>query len=187
MKLKHIIFSLLSIQLTVLDLQAMELGDAIIGGTGCNGPTQLRLSDDGRLTLPIRARVNKKSDVVFDRKSCNIRIPVTGAPNEKLQLLDVAQVVRVVGYVGADIKSTLNVSLVGVRTSDLILAVKAIENNVSVVEVVRSENAKVLAESVCGKDTMLTANVNILATGEARAFASTGATEVTLRVVNCDN
>lgn len=187
MKLKHILFSLLSIQLTTLNLQAIELGEAIIGGTGCYGQTHLTLSEDGRLTLPIRARVNKKSDIAFDRKSCNIRIPVTGAPNEKLQLLDVAQVVRIVGYVGADIKSTLNVSLFGVRTSDLTLTVKAVENNISVVEVVRSENAKVLAESICGKDTMLTANLNILATGEARAFASTGATEVTLRVVNCDN
>lgn len=187
MKLKHIIFSLLSIQLTALNLQAMQLGEPIIGGTGCYGPTQIKLSEEGRLTLPIRARVNKKSDVAFDRKSCNIRIPVTGAPNEKLQLLDVSQVVRVVGYVGADIKSTLNVSLVGVRTSDLILAVKAVDNNISVVEIVKSENAKVLAESTCGKDAMLTANLNILATGEARAFASTGATEVTLRVVSCGN
>lgn len=187
MRLNHIIFSLLSVQLTSLAVHSMELGQAIIGGTGCYGSTQLRLSEDGRLTLPIKARVNKKAETAFERKSCNVRIPITAGANEKLQLLDVSQVVRVVGYVGAEIKSTLNVSLVGVRTSDLILAVSATEKNISIVEVLKSENAKVLAESVCGKDTMLTANLNILTTGEARSFASTGATEVKLRVVSCAN
>lgn len=186
MRLKYIIFSLLSIQLTVLSSQALELGDVAIGGTGCFGSTELIIGDNGRLVLPVRVRVNKKSDSAFDRKSCNIRIPVTLNANEKLQILDVKQAVRVVAYKGSEVKSTVNVSLVGQKTNDLILAVSAVENNISLVDAVRSEPSRVLAESKCGASTMLTGNMNVLVTGAAKAFVSTAATQVTLQVVSCE-
>ncbi len=187
MRPSHILFSLLLVSLTVISSQAMELGPAAIAGNGCYGATQIIETGDGRLILPIRVRVNKKADAAFDRKTCNVRVPVSLAANEKLEVLDVSYPLRVVAYQGSEVKSALNVSIVGQRTSDLALTVTAIDQNISMTELLQTEPSKVLAESKCGVDTMLTGNLSVLVTGQARAFVSTGSSQVALKVVACGN
>ncbi len=187
MILNQIVFSLLLTLVTAFSVQAMELGPIALGGNGCYGTSQLIETTEGRLLLPLRVRVNKKADTAFDRKTCNIRIPISLAANEKLQILDVSHRLRVFAYQGAEVKASLNISLVGQKTSDLVFAVKAVDKNISLVKIVKSDAAKVLAESKCGQDTMLAGNLNVLVTGQAGALISTGSTQVTLRVVSCDN
>ena len=91
----------------VIQAHAFQMGELITGGTGCFGSSKIVAvsGTEGRYVLPLRVRVNKKSEATFDRKSCQIRLPIDLNPNEKLQLLDLSQVVRVVGQKNLDIKT----------------------------------------------------------------------------------
>lgn len=188
MKLTQVVSLVLAIQFTAFSLQALELGNIIISGSGCYGSTIVSpITSEGRLLLPIRVSLNKKAATAFDRKTCNIRIPVTLNKSEKLQILDVSQSVRVIAAKGAGVKSSLNVSLVGQRTSDLTLAVDATTQHTSIVKTLKSERAVVVAESECGEDAVIAGNLNVLATGQAKALATTSSAQLTLRVVSCKN
>lgn len=186
MRPNSIFFSCLFTILTVQSVSAFELGTLAIGGTGCFGSAKLIPIDgqEGRYALPLRVRLNKKADVAFDRKSCNIRLPVSLNPNEQLQIVDLSQAVRVFAAKGSDVKSTLNLSVLGKKTNPLVLEVKATDDDSSVIQNVKAEG--VVVESACGKDAMITGDLNILATGTAKALASTGTALLTLKVVTCN-
>ncbi len=186
---KQTIISVLLVSFTVISVKAMELGELIQSGNGCYGSAVITpvSSVRGRISLPIRASLNKKADLAsFERKACNIRVPIKLAPNEKLQILDVAQSMRLTASPGTRVKNTLNLSLVGSRTKDQILDVKAEEKSISLVQVLRSEKSVVLAESKCGEEAIIAGNSNILVTGDGKAAVTTGSVHVTLKVVNCE-
>ena len=181
--------SILVFILSVFSVQAfsMELGTVSVAGTGCFGSTKLvpMKIEEGRYALPLRVRANKAADAAFDRKACSLRIPISVGPNEKLQLVNASQVVRVVGYKGSEIKTSLNLGFVGKASTPMNYQVSAAEDDISSVEVVKY--AQVLSESDCGKNVMLSGNLNALINGNAPAFVSTGAAIVTLKVVSCSN
>lgn len=166
---------------------AMQLGDVVIGGNGCFGSGKLVpvSSAEGRYALPIRAKINKKSGAAFERKTCNLRLPVSLSPNEKLQLVNLSQVMRLVAYKGAEVKSTLTVGIVGQSAVPLNFEMKVAEDDTSVVENLKANG--IVAESGCGQSAMITGNLSLLVNGSsAQAFVSTGTALVTLKVVNCN-
>ncbi|MEK6627038.1 MAG: hypothetical protein AABY53_00290 [Bdellovibrionota bacterium] len=187
--LQNTLLSALLILLSSLSLQAMELGDVSLAGNGCYGSTIITpvSAVRGRISLPVRASLNKKAGLAsFERSTCNIRIPVKLAPNEKLQILDVAQSVRLSVSAGAEVKSNLNLTLVGRRTPDLTLVVKAEDNNITTAKVLKTEKSVVIAESNCGQDTIIAGNLSLLAVGQSGASATTSSVKVTLKVLSCE-
>lgn len=166
---------------------SMQLGELSMAGPGCFGSNKVVAisGQDGRYAIPMRVRVNKKSDAAFDRKSCQVRIPVTLAANEKLQVVEASQVVRVISQKDADIKTNLTLGLVGRGSKTASFQMKAIEDETSHIEIVKTEG--LISESACGQSTMLSGNLNALVTGaNAQTFVSTGALLLTLRTVSCD-
>lgn len=180
----------LSLVLTVficLPAFSMQLGDIVLGGNGCFGSSKIIAvnSAEGRYALPIRAKVNKKAGTGFDRKTCNLRIPVTLNANEKLQLVNLSQVVRLVAYKGAEVKTSLSMGVAGQSGAPLNYNVKITDEDSSIIENLKADG--VVAESTCGKDAMITGNLSLLVNGSsAQAFVSTGTALVTLKVVNCN-
>lgn len=181
-------FSILSITFfSVSSFAALQLGDLKTAGNGCFGSAQVVTvnADENRIAFPLRVRVNKKSETSFDRKTCNLRLPIKLGPNQKVQLVNLSQVVRVVAYKGAEVKTNLSMGFVGKSTSPLAFEMKASEDDTSSVEIMKADG--VLAESECGRDTILTGNLSGLVNGNGtQAFLSTGTALVTLKVISCN-
>jgi hypothetical protein len=166
---------------------SMELGSITMGGNGCFGSGKLILvnQESGRYALPVRAKINKLNGPSFDRKTCNLRLPVSLGANEKLQITDLSQVVRVVGYKNAEIKTNLAVGFAGQSLIPLTYETKLTGEDSTIIENVKSGG--VIAESGCGKDAMLTGNLSLLISGSsAQAFVSTGTALMTLKIVSCN-
>ena len=74
-------------------VSAFELGKLALSGTGCFGGTRVVAieGEAARYALPIRVRLNKKEDSAFDRRTCNMRLPVSLNANEKLQIWNLSQ------------------------------------------------------------------------------------------------
>lgn len=182
------IFSILSVSLfSVSSYASLQLGDLKTAGNGCFGSAQVVTvnAEENRIAFPIRVRVNKKSETSFDRKTCNLRLPIKLGPNQKVQLLNLSQVVRVVAYKGAEVKTNLSFSFVGKSSQPLAFEMKATEDDTSSVEVMKADG--VLAESECGRDAILTGNLSGLVNGSGtQAFVSTGTALVTLKVISCN-
>lgn len=183
MRLFSIIFTVLTISITSM---ALELGEVSIGGTGCFGTSRLiKLNGtEGSYVAPLRVRLNKTSTAAFERKSCQIRIPVKLNANEKLQISDVSQSVRMLLNKNVAAQTSLEVSVVGQRVEALKSVATASDRNQTITDVVKNQG--LVVESACGKDTIITGNLNALVTGEAKAFVSTGSLNLKINVVSCE-
>lgn len=180
-------YSVILVLLFTLPTLSFELGDVSVVGNGCFGSGRLVQvnAEEGRYALPIRAKINKMPGILFERRACNLRLPVRMKPTEKLQLVNLSQVVRVVGYQGAEVKTSLSLGIAGQSGSPVSYALKITEKDSSVIENLKADG--VIAESICGKDVMLTGNLSLLINGSsAQAFVSTGTALVSLKVVNCN-
>jgi hypothetical protein len=184
-------FSIAFLVLNILSISstswALQLGELKLAGNGCFAASPLVTvsAEENRLAFPVRVRVNKKSETSFDRKTCNLRMPIKVGANQKVQLLNLSQVVRVVAYKGAEVKTNLIVGFVGRSSQPLTFEMKAVEDDTSSVQIMKADG--LLAESECGRDAILTANLSGLVNGVGtQAFVSTGAALVTLKVVNCN-
>jgi len=186
MRPQILISSFITLLFLGLNLKALELGEPIMGGNGCISLGKAILSEGGVLKVPLGLRLVKQKDTAFDRKTCNFRLPISLNANEKLQILDASQSVRILTKAGAQVKSTLNISLVGHSTKDLSISSGLPDKNTSAVEILKSEKGEILAETECGQSAMLAGNHNILATGAARSFTSTGSARITLKIVSCE-
>lgn len=149
-------------------------GKVSMVGNGCYGNSQMVpvSGTEDRYTLPIKVKMDKKSGSAFDRKTCNVRLPVSLNPNEKLQISDILQVVHLNGN---SVKSTLNISVVGKKTKPLVSGKSQV-----------LKMGGLVVESACGRDTIVTGNLNVLATGNGAALAETDAVVLTLKVVSCN-
>jgi hypothetical protein len=115
----------------------------------------------------------------------NLRSPIKLAPNQKVQLVNLSQVVRIVTYKGAEVKTNLSFGFVGKSSQPLAFEMKASEDDTSTVEILKADG--VLAESECGRDAILTGNLSGMFNGiGTRAFLSTGTALVTLKVLSCN-
>lgn len=149
-------------------------GKISVAGNGCYGDMQITPISgiEDRYELPIKVKLNKKAGSAFTRKTCNIRLPISLKSNEKLQVSDVSQAVQINGR---DIKSTLNISVTGQKTKPLVATSS---------QMIKADG--ILVESKCGRDAMLTGNLNVLAFGAGDGSATTEAVQVTLKIVRCD-
>lgn len=149
-------------------------GTISMSGNGCYGEQKM-LPVDGeknRFELPIKVVLDKKSKTPFERKTCNMRLPVKLRKNQKLQISDVSQIVHIDGK---GIKSVLSVAVVGKKTKPLIATIS---------KTVTSDG--LLLESDCERDVMLTADLNVTATGAEIVSAKTEPVVVTLKIVKCN-
>ena len=112
-------------------------------------------------------------------------MPITVAANEKVQLVNLSQVVRVVASKGAQIKTNLNMGFVGKNAPTLSFDKNISEDDFSNIENLKADG--ILTESVCGKDTILAGNLSLIVNGSAaQAFVSTGSALLSLKVVRCN-
>lgn len=146
-------------------------GKISIGGKGCFGSFVIKRvgNQSDRYELPIQVKLEKKTGS-FERKTCNMRLPVALNKNEKLQISDVSQQVKIDGP-GA--KSSLTISVTGKKSEPL----------VTTFSTVLKVNG-ILAESECGRDTMLTGDLNLFAS--ENVSAETYPVQVTLKIVSCN-
>jgi len=114
-----------------------------------------------------------------------MRLPITLKANEKVQLINLSQVVRVVAYKGAEVKTSLNVSFAGTNSAPLTYEARVTDEDGTIIENLKADGF--IAESLCGKDAMLSGNLSLLVNGSsAQAFVSTGTALLTLKIVDCN-
>ena len=149
-------------------------GAISISGNGCYGEQKM-LPVDGeknRFELPIKITLDKKSKTPFERKTCNMRLPVKLRKNQKLQISDISQIVHMDGK---GIRSTLTVSVVGKKANPLIATTSKTVNGEGL-----------LVESECDRDVILTGDLNVTSNGSEIVSAKTESVFVTLKVVKCN-
>lgn len=168
--------SLIGLVLLAAVASASPLTDGIISisGNGCYGEQKM-LPVDGeknRFELPIKVTLDKKSKTPFERKTCNMRLPIKLRKNQKLQISDVSQIVHMDGR---GMRSNLTISVVGKKGKPLIATTST-----------TLTSQGILAESDCDRDVILTADLNVVANGSEIVSAKTEHVFVTLKIVKCN-
>jgi hypothetical protein len=169
--------------------QAIEITDLQIAGSGCEVPTGghelipiAGIAD--RFGIPVMMKIDKQAAQALVRKSCNMSLAVKLNAGEKLQVLDASQKVRLLAGSGSKASTQLEVFLAGQQGVPLKAEI------ISTTKLVRSSqvlnDAGVVAESECGKDTIVRANSSVMMQGPSRARVSTAALELSLRIVSCN-
>ncbi len=148
-------------------------GTIAISGNGCYGDMKIVsvAGEKNRYELPIKIILDKKSKTPFERKTCNMRLPLSFKSNRKIQVSDISQTVNIDG---AGVKSTLNISVVGKKSKTL---------STSTSKTLVSEG--LVVESECGKDLILTGDLNVVAAGSEIVSAKTEPVQITLKIINC--
>lgn len=149
-------------------------GTLSLSGNGCYGDPKMVpvIGEKNRFELPVKITFDKKSKTPFERKTCNMRLPIKLKKNMKLQISDVSQIVHMDGR---GIKSTLSVSVVGKKSKPLIATTS---------KTLTAEG--LLVESDCERDVILTADLNVVASGSEIVSAKTEPAQVTLKIVKCN-
>jgi hypothetical protein len=148
---------------TFASAQVVQFGDMISGGTGCPATADkkpyLQISNQHG-TIYFNDYSLKTSAQLVDRKSCNIRLPISIVAGYQVGV----KVIDLVGYVAQPKKMSSSVSaivsLVGAEAQDLTKTwTTKINNNFHL----QNDLASGYTWSSCfGKDTMLTMNSNII-------------------------
>jgi hypothetical protein len=171
---------------TSLAAQALQVGDVVLSGNGCYGSKEMVAVEgqDSRFEAPVRVKIVKKKEASFGRKVCNMRVPIALTKNEKLQIINVSQSIKVVVGQGGDVRSNLTVSFLGTNAEPLIFDVKSHQRSKALSQILKSEG--VVAESDCGKNAMLIIDFNVVASGAAKVSASSGGVLLTLKTLSCN-
>ena len=158
----------------VANASPLTSGIITVSGNGCYGDQKMVpvIGKKNRFELPVKVVLDKKSKTPFERKTCNMRLPIKLRKNQKLQISDVSQIVHMDGK---GIKSTLTVSVVGKKSKPLVATTS---------KTLMTEG--ILAESDCERDVILTADLNVVANGSDIVSAKTEAAFVTLKIVKCN-
>lgn len=157
----------------VVNSSPLTKGPVSVAGNGCYGDMKIVPVDGekNRYELPVQITLDKKSKTPFERKTCNLRLPIALKKNQKLQISDISQIVHMDGR---GIKSSLSVSVVGKKVKPLV----ATESKTVTAE-------GIIAESDCEKDVMLTADLNVVASGSEIVSVKTEPVQATLKIVKC--
>ena len=158
----------------VANASSLIEGPISVSGNGCYGDLHIVpvSGEKNRFELPIKVNLDKKSKTPFERKICNMRLPISLKANRKLQISDISQVVRIDGR---GIKSTLSISVAGKKGKPLTTTGS---------KTVVAEG--LVVESDCGHDVILTVDLNVVASGNEIVSANTELVQVTLKIVNCN-
>ena len=168
--------SIISLVLLAVVANSSPLTDGTISvsGNGCYGDQKMVpvIGEKNRFELPIKVLLDKKSKIPFERKTCNMRLPIKLRKKQKLQISDISQIVHMDGR---GLRSTLTLSVVGKKTKPLIAATST-----------TLTSPGILTESDCDRDVILTADLNVTANGPDIVSAKTEPVFVTLKIVNCN-
>lgn len=168
---------------------AGALGPVSLGGSGCTtsvGDKKIVavVGQANRYKIPLQVALNKKMDTNIMRKTCNFRLPVDVAQNQKVVVSNVSQWVRLGASAGAQVKTNLEVFLAGARGNPLTTEIKAIDQSARLFQTVHAEG--VVAESKCGQSVVLAGNLSATAIGAANATAAIGDLQLNIKFVSCD-
>lgn len=149
-------------------------GTISVSGNGCYGDQKMVPVDGekNRFELPVKVVLDKKSKTPFERKTCNMRLPIKLRKNQKLQISDISQIVHMDGK---GIKSTLTVAVVGKKAQPLVATTS---------KTIMAEGIHL--ESNCERDVILTGDLNVVANGSEIVSAKTEPVFVTLKIVKCN-
>lgn len=179
---------MLAVIIMSLSAKAIEITDLQIAGSGCSVPTggheliPIAGSVD-RFGIPLMMNIDKLASSSIARKSCVMSLAVKLNAGQKLQVIDVAQKVKLTASAGANASTQLEVFLAGSQGVPLKADIAAIKKQVRSNQILNS--AGIVAESECGKDVIVRANSSVMMQGAARAKVSTDALVLTLKVVAC--
>lgn len=136
---------------------AYKLGSFNRVGTGCSGESKL-IEDKDNLKIPLFLSINTPNQSLeraFERKTCQFTLPIQLEKNEKLQLVDISQKIKLIAPKGYSIKSELSAYFVGSKfKTPLVLEVQDSEKN----ETLKSKNLDMVSD--CGKDVILKGSLN---------------------------
>ncbi len=158
----------------VANSSPLSEGNISVSGNGCYGDQKMVpvIGEKNRFELSIKVVLDKKSKTPFERKTCNMRLPIKLRKNQKLQISDISQIVHMDGR---GLRSTLTLSVVGKKTKPLIAATSTTLNSPGI-----------LVESDCNRDVILTADLNVTANGPDIVSAKTEPVFLTLKIVKCN-
>ena len=158
----------------VANASPLTSGTIAVSGNGCYGDQKMVpvIGEKNRFELPVKVILDKKSKTPFERKTCNMRLPIKLRKNQKLQISDISQIVHMDGR---GLRSTLTLSVVGKKSKPLIAATATTLNSLGIV-----------VESNCDRDVILTADLNVTANGPDIVSAKTEPVLVTLKIVKCN-
>jgi hypothetical protein len=172
-----------------VNASALEIGQLQLAGNGCVAPTGAH--DVGRIdgasdrySIPIMLKEEKLSEASLARVSCVMALPISLAANEKLQILDVSQKVRLRAGASSSARFDLEVFLVGQEGTKLNAEINAQEKTVRSTRTLNEEG--VLAESKCGDSVMVRANSSARLMGTSRVRVQSEALKLGLRIVACN-
>ena len=158
----------------VANASPLTSGTIAVSGNGCYGDQKMvpAIGEKNRFELPVKVILDKKSKMPFERKTCNMRLPIKLRKNQKLQISDISQIVHMDGK---GTKSTLTVAVVGKKAQPLIATTSKTVTG-----------AGVLLESDCERDVILTGDLNVVANGSEIVSVKTESVFVTLKIVKCN-
>ena len=168
--------------------QAATFGTPILSGSGCpvtSHPFVPIKNQPNRYSLADQITLAKSISPTILRKTCQLRLPVQLAANEKLVVSEVAQYVRLNASKGATVKTSLEVFLAGQHGNPLTSELKAVSAISRSTQVLQSRG--IVAESACGGEVVLASNLSATAMGEARATIITGDVQLNLEIKSCQN
>ncbi len=179
---------MLAVMIMGLSAKAIDITDLQIAGSGCSVPTGGHelipiAGSVERFGIPIMMNIDKLAANLIARKSCTMSLAVKLNAGEKLQVIDVAQKVKLTASKGAKASIQLEVFLAGSQGVPLKAEVSAVNKQVRSSQLLNA--AGVVAESECGKDVIVRANSSVMLQGAARSKVSSDMLALTLRVVAC--
>jgi hypothetical protein len=191
--MKHIFISILALALGFqVEAAKIKFGLPLTGGTGCpNGEGRVTKSSNGNVliehpSLQLGGAVN----ALFERQSCQIRIPVSGIPaGYKLVVRSAITDLNYVLTPGDQLKIEQSAGFVGGRNSSPQPWTASDSSSGQNIKIGRPIPALPLGETLCGStDAMLSAGVNAILLKTANSSGSQvqlSRTLLSLRLVRC--
>ncbi len=150
-------------------VQAMQLKDLKVNGTGCIDPIfkkSIELSTkNNHLNIPLKSEVTLISPLNLERKVCQFSMTLSLKPHEKIQISDVQQKINLDLTGETEATSELSIYLAGKSN-------KLAFNDIQKVENETLKNKKTLGslteklESECGRDVILRGSLSLLLTSK---------------------
>ncbi len=189
MKPTLILQAVIAILLVSGAANAVNFGVPSVAGNGCSSTSSAIFTpiqdQPNRYSLNNQLMIIKKLSPAVVRKSCQFRLPVQLASNEKLVVSEVAQYVRLNTSKNTGVNTSLEIFLAGKRGTPLTSELKGDSSNSHVAMLLEAHG--IVAESACGGEVILAGNVSASAVGIGRAVVSTSDVQLSLEIKGCRN
>lgn len=172
--------------LATFSTQAKALQSVTIGGNGCAGVTGDQLLAPiakDRYRIPAGLILQKDASRTIARSTCNFRIPIDLAPNERVIVRNLSQSIKLSADAQVSLKSQLDVTLVGASVSPIITQIKASKKSAKLSKTLKVNN--IIVESGCGESAIIAGNLSVTANGAKKAAASLGDIDLEISIGRC--